>query len=176
MQRWDGEHQTAPWEKVNAVAIAYLQSGNDPLDYNKAEQYATDQGLDHQESKWLRSIFADPIRYDTTDSKLYTNGRHRSLAMSRQGVSHVVIQDENIINQHSRQAAALRQDKLSIDINQLTRSVNQDVFQVLEQIVIDDSASPLELLELLNQDVKPEVDATIKAQITDSLNWLDQEL
>jgi hypothetical protein len=154
LQRRSGEHDAANWQKINAVAISYLSNNNDPLDHNHAERYARQMGLDAQESKWLRSIFADAIRYDTTNPTMYTNGRHRSLAMAEQGVLDVVIQDENIINEYSQKSYQIRQSAIDAPTPQSEISSSDDVDDLLTSLksIVDNDASLQSELEVLAAD------------------------
>jgi hypothetical protein len=78
------------WPLIAAAAVDALMSGIDPLDLEALEAHVAADVADDRDRFWLLSLFFDPIVVAPGD-EFFTNGRHRTYAMRRHGVSRAVI-------------------------------------------------------------------------------------
>lgn len=95
LQRWNPEYTKIDWKRIQAAAKQYLDRGGDPLDLGMLDQSQAMRELTDDERPWLRSLFSDTICYPVDDPTLFSNGRHRTLAMRQQGVSSVLVELQN---------------------------------------------------------------------------------
>jgi len=83
-------HCEADWPQVADVAVAWLESGGDPLDLAGLDRRARDAQLGADELDALWSLFADPITWFRGRDR-YVNGRHRVHALRAAGVERCVV-------------------------------------------------------------------------------------
>ncbi len=97
LQRWDDtSYSSVNWKRVNEIASQYLSGGGDPLDPSACRNWAREQGVDDEEVAWASSLFSESIRYPVDQPELFSNGRHRTLAMRQQGAEKIVVELENM--------------------------------------------------------------------------------
>jgi hypothetical protein len=78
------------WPLIADAAVTALTSGIDPLDLEAIEVQVAADVADDRDRSFVLSLFYDPIVVAPGD-EFFTNGRHRTYAMRRHGVSRAVI-------------------------------------------------------------------------------------
>jgi hypothetical protein len=80
------------WRSVAEVTVAIFEAGVDPLDRDDVERRVAGSQLDRDERIWAIQMFAgDPVAF-YRESRRWSGGRHRALAMRSAGATRCLVQ------------------------------------------------------------------------------------